>query len=228
MRYALLPLILCIMLPSTIAALVTGTVYDISLTPVDGVVIEINSVPQQRIISTDGTYHVLLNPGNYTLTAMKEEDKISENISIVNDGDYQLDLFLFPGFSEEDELINDTDVPLVGSIENFPIFPKKNFSLHDILLMFVLLIITFIVIVLVTRKTKKEDATPKESFLDGPDDEEHLLSILRQEGGRITQKDLRKHFALSEAKISLMVSSLENKGKVQKIKKGRGNIIILK
>ena len=43
----------------------------------------------------------------------------------------------------------------------------------------------------------------------------------------MTQKDLRKHFAMSEAKISLMITELESLKKIKKIKKGRGNIIIL-
>ena len=52
--------------------------------------------------------------------------------------------------------------------------------------------------------------------------------MIRKEGGRATQKDIRKQIPLSEAKISLMLAELEHKGVVEKIKKGRGNIIILK
>ena len=65
---------------------------------------------------------------------------------------------------------------------------------------------------------------PKEPVfnLDG------VLKIIMEQGGRTTQKEIRKKIPLSEAKISLMISELEAKGKVQKIKKGRGNIIVLK
>ena len=52
--------------------------------------------------------------------------------------------------------------------------------------------------------------------------------MLKEEGGRATQKAKRKEIQLSEAKISLMIEELEHKGIVEKIKKGRGNIIILK
>jgi uncharacterized membrane protein len=52
--------------------------------------------------------------------------------------------------------------------------------------------------------------------------------IIKEEGGRTTQKDIRKKIPLSEAKVSLMISELEAKGKIQKIKKGRGNIIVVK
>jgi uncharacterized membrane protein len=50
---------------------------------------------------------------------------------------------------------------------------------------------------------------------------------VRSEGGRTTQKDLRRAIPYSEAKISLMIAELESQGKLKKIKKGRGNIIIL-
>ena len=33
---------------------------------------------------------------------------------------------------------------------------------------------------------------------------------------------------LSEAKISLILTELEHKGQIEKVKKGRGNVIILK
>jgi uncharacterized membrane protein len=54
-----------------------------------------------------------------------------------------------------------------------------------------------------------------------------MLSLLAKNQGRMTQKDIRKEFPLSEAKISLIIAQLESAGKISKIKKGRGNIIIL-
>ncbi|MHC1582167.1 MAG: helix-turn-helix transcriptional regulator [Candidatus Syntropharchaeia archaeon] len=60
-----------------------------------------------------------------------------------------------------------------------------------------------------------------------PEDLKEVISIIQQNGGRITQKELRKKLSLSEAKISLMITDLENRGLVTKIKKGRGNVIIL-
>jgi len=61
-----------------------------------------------------------------------------------------------------------------------------------------------------------------------PDDLKEVLEILKSEGGRITQKELRKRLGYSEAKMSLIVADLERRGLVEKIKKGRGNVIFLK
>lgn len=60
-----------------------------------------------------------------------------------------------------------------------------------------------------------------------PSDLQEVLDIIRSGGGRITQKDLRSKLSYSEAKVSLIVSDLENRGLVEKFKKGRGNIIII-
>ena len=51
---------------------------------------------------------------------------------------------------------------------------------------------------------------------------------IREAGGRINQLELRQQLPYSEAKVSLMLADLESRGLIRKIKKGRGNIIILK
>ncbi|KAB3547228.1 MAG: MarR family transcriptional regulator, partial [ANME-2 cluster archaeon] len=60
-----------------------------------------------------------------------------------------------------------------------------------------------------------------------PSDLQEVLSIIREHEGRITQKDLRMRLNCSEAKASLMVTDLEDRGLVKKVKRGRGNVIIL-
>lgn len=60
-----------------------------------------------------------------------------------------------------------------------------------------------------------------------PDDLKQTLEMIGKAGGRITQKDLRKQLGASEAKVSLLLADLEDRGLIKKIKKGRGNIIIL-
>jgi uncharacterized membrane protein len=74
------------------------------------------------------------------------------------------------------------------------------------------------------HKEEKKEEHPQDTALDLGT----VLKIIKEEGGRTTQKDIRKKIPLSEAKVSLMISELEAKGKIEKIKKGRGNIIILK
>jgi len=55
------------------------------------------------------------------------------------------------------------------------------------------------------------------------------IEILKNYGGRLTQKELREKMPeYGEAKVSLIVAELEQMGVVKKFKKGRGNIIVLK
>ena len=58
-----------------------------------------------------------------------------------------------------------------------------------------------------------------------PDDLKEILELIRANGNRITQRELRKKSRYSESKVSLMLSDLEVRGLIEKFKKGRGNII---
>ena len=53
------------------------------------------------------------------------------------------------------------------------------------------------------------------------------LDIIRGNKGRITQKDLRGRLKYSEVKVSLLLSELEKRGLIKKLKNGRENIVVL-
>ncbi len=61
-----------------------------------------------------------------------------------------------------------------------------------------------------------------------PADLQQVMDIIRGQGGRITQKDLRSKLKYSEGKVSLMLADLERRELIEKFKRGRGNIVILK
>ncbi len=58
-----------------------------------------------------------------------------------------------------------------------------------------------------------------------PEDLKELLEMVKASGNRITQRELRKKSPYSESKVSLMLSDLEERGLIEKFKRGRGNII---
>ena len=60
-----------------------------------------------------------------------------------------------------------------------------------------------------------------------PENLKEIIEILERLGGRMTQKDLRARLNYSEAKVSLMITDLGDRGLVHKVKKGRRNIILL-
>ncbi len=74
---------------------------------------------------------------------------------------------------------------------------------------------------------KKPVNVPINSDEPVPADLQEILDILKSQGGRMTQKDMRKRLKYSEGKVSLMLLDLEKRGKIQKFKKGRGNVLFL-
>jgi len=197
------------------AATIHGSVYDISLNKVKDIIIEIDSVPVQRFISNDGSYSFELSNGNYRITAkILPNTKIAEeSININSDGSFNIDLFIDINIPES-ELLNDINEDYTKDLS---IKENSNNIIKalGILIIFIIILYGFFY----HKKKSKETETDDISL--------EVIKIIKSGGGRITQKDLRKHFPLSEAKISLVISELESKGMLKKIKKGRGNIIIL-
>jgi uncharacterized membrane protein len=61
-----------------------------------------------------------------------------------------------------------------------------------------------------------------------PSDLQNVMEIIRDQNGRIAQKDLRIILRCSDAKVSLMLVDLERRELIEKFKRGRGNVIILR
>ncbi|MFH1315909.1 MAG: hypothetical protein ABII01_00130 [Candidatus Woesearchaeota archaeon] len=248
------------------AANLHGDVYDLELNKVDNAIVEVDSEPRQRVVSKEGEYSFELSPGEYNLIAYLNDgnytiSSTSETVSIKEEGDFVLDLILFPGI--DDDLLDELNEIEVVDVN----YPDNGINLFNILLISVLVLIVIIVLfvswkIITIKKlkvdkkyhvveheieTKKNKGKSVEEENDGEEDSkkeiveekeeakipsqndlDKILDIIKKEGGRTTQKEIRKKMPYSEAKISLMISELEHKGKVERIKKGRGNIIVLK
>lgn len=245
MRVALGIILFVLLAMSVHAATLTGTVYDLDLEEVKTAVIEIDTKPAQRMVARDGTYSFEVPPGDYILTASVREDGIivlgsREELTVDVSGEYVYDLFLFEDFTEEDDLL---DMELIDVEKD--IYDEGPPAYLLFLLVFgVALVITAVLYLILRGKT--EDELEGQKTPEGMDDassqsdnqssssagedvtKDEVISIIRANGGRMTQKDLRKKLPHSEAKVSLVLAELENDGRIKKIKKGRGNILILK
>lgn len=213
-----LMLFLLILAESAFGAIIHGSVYDLSLDKVADIKLEVDTTPKQTYISKDGDYEFNVPVGTYTIKASTLEASASEEITIQDEGTYVLDLVLFPELDEEASLIDESD----------EIRPDDYFRIEMDYVAYtifgaLLLIAIAAVIYLFRRKKPGKGEKKKEPKADL----DKIVKIIKKEGGRATQKEIRKHFPLSEAKISLMITELEHKGIVKRIKKGRGNVIIL-
>ncbi len=230
------------LLPETLAATLHGTLYDLDLSMVKSAVIEVNTSPLQRSVAANGTYSFTIPPGNYMILGFANKDgetlQTNEVITVLADGDYTLDLFLLP---QADLNVSDLE-GLDGDLAALAGYNEEKNQTRTPIGVAILAICIGLYLIWHNRKQKATpsdvdtlEASPKVGTRDvgtpdvsGKDAPEVIIHLLTNAGGRLTQKDLRKHLPYSEAKVSLAIAELESKGKVQKIKKGRGNILILK
>ncbi len=227
-------LIALIMIQIASAATIYGNVYDFSLNKVNNARVEIDTSPKQFLIARNGSYSFSVPNGAYTIKAQLMQKNtvvasVQENITIKQDGSYVLDLILFP---DVEEGVENPNLDINGNV----IDANASRNYYWILIVLLLIIATASVYYF-KRKQKqkklpgeesKESNNQKSEEKDEYNDLDQVIKIIKNEGGRATQKEIRKQIPLSEAKISLMIAELEHKGLVEKIKKGRGNIIILK
>jgi len=257
--------------PALASSVVHGNVYDWStFDTVNSAQITVNSMPEQVMVSKNGSYSFNLDKGTYMISARaggNGPDAIfaDENVTITQDGgDYVIDLILFPStdFSDLGSLDENTTPIVTGEPQDLPTAqpttqPAQQSQGWGLIVLIALVI--FVVAMgagafLLLRKKKvpppppsqpevpaapePEAEEPEEPKLPPlapaastdvtlPDDLREVLRIIEKSGGRITQLDLRKALPYSEAKVSLMITDLESRGIVKKVKKGRGNVIIL-
>lgn len=215
------------------AAVISGSVYDLTLNKASNVIVTINTSTRQLAVLKNGSYSFNVPNGVYSIKAqlMEKNAEIAsaqENVTIVQDGAYVIDIILYPDFRELEDAIE--------TITNGDSDGKDNknyvFIVSVTLLVIMIAIIAGLVGLLYSKKAEailqKSREVKKEDAKEGYSDIAQLINFIKQEGGRTTQKEIRKQIPLSEAKISLMLAELEHKNIIEKIKKGRGNIIILK
>ncbi|MBI4441409.1 hypothetical protein HY639_04530 [Candidatus Woesearchaeota archaeon] len=188
----------------------------------------------------------------------KNEEVVSlaaENITVDGNNDYHFDMILFPTIETQDDLLGDSifDIEKI-TLEQEPT-PWWPWLLGGVLLVSIIGG-AYIVVTARTKKTGDamvastavmreldkltlEKTLQQEPQKENPpelgeqkqeqkDELQEIIDYIKAADGRMTQKDLRKKFPSSEAKISLMLAELEHRGLIEKIKKGRGNIIILR
>lgn len=225
--FILIALFIGMLAPIASAATVHGSVYDLFLEELDKAVITIDTEPQQTAVSKNGEYSFELPPGDYIINAiyygLDATYESEEKIKIKKEGNFKIDLILTPLLDQE---IIDGDTSEFEELDNgFTLEEKSNGNVG-----LIITIIAIILIILYFHFSKShfiKEVDESELKSENEEELEKVLKFIKELGGRATQKDIRKKFPSSEAKISLMITELESKGLVKKIKKGRGNIVIL-
>ena len=237
MKKCILVLLFLLTLHSVAAATVHGTIYNSHLQAEPNVLLEVDTTPQQKLLAVDGKYSFTVSPGKYTITAQKENVTIEEKLEVTSDGDYVMDLFLLPGLVEEDDLWNQSNEDYLTDETTTAPTQWWRYALIGLIVAFALYRIIqarrkYGSLRIFRRKIKAESTKTieqhKQELAQEPGMVDKALEIIKKHDGRITQKDLRKEMLyLSEAKVSLILTELEHTGKIERVKKGRGNVILL-
>ncbi|MFN4132895.1 MAG: hypothetical protein ACK4GQ_00770 [Candidatus Hadarchaeales archaeon] len=197
--------------------------YWFTLEPMPGAIVTISTTPEQRMVAENGDYSFDVPLGVYEIKAeyflrgtLIYED--SENVEVLAPGDYRLDFLLFPVSEELDIYEN--------------IAPEVEVGEGDGLVFLIavggVVVLILAVFLAVKRRRKTPALQPASVKVVGlPEDLQEIVNLLRESGGRMNQVELRRKLPYSEAKVSLMLSDLEDRKIIRKVRKGRANIIIL-
>jgi uncharacterized membrane protein len=182
-----------------------------------------------------------------------EQDEV--NVTILDNAEQRIDLVLFPEIGSVEQIQTPPELNVTNQSLGTPreFTPQPFLALAAIALAIITAAAFFTYVMRKQRERRKraqiqtlKPATPElqppklqaqqEPQAPQPqmpssaalrEDLEQAMKIIRENDGRLTQKELRKAMNVSEAKASLVVAELEERGFIQKIKKGRGNVLKL-
>ncbi|MBE8539060.1 DUF7343 domain-containing protein [Geoglobus acetivorans] len=227
MKKILVILALLLIASTASGAKIQGTVFSWeTFEPLKNVIITINTTPQQRIVSEDGSYMFEVPPGVYSIEVYHYNDLTlyaNETVVVEQNGTYRIDILAYPLVEELDRNMSE-ELNLEFNVEDGKTPSNTRYYWTGVALLLALLFTGAYML----RKRRSEEVYEIVSHETLPEDLSEIVEIIRQAGGRITQKELRQKTGYSDAKISLMLADLERRGVVEKVKKGRGNIIFLK
>lgn len=212
MKNKILLLLFLILISNNVSsATISGTTFEwYSLEPLDNVIIEINTTPNQTIVTEKGNYSLNVEEGNYLLKAQYFENskliyETEEKITIENEGDFIVDLLLFPTINEEEYLIDDFN-DTIFSPEEIIIEEEPPQTFEEIIAGLVLLVIAIALVFYGARKITKATINletkhigieekyfeiPKE-FSKNTEKKEKKISNKKKEGKKTSKKETKE------------------------------------
>ncbi len=205
MHFASFMMVFLLLVSLITATFIYGDIYRFdTLEKVNGSVIKIDGAFSYQLVSKKSNYSLDLPIGEYRIFAVYTD--ITGNDFYVNEsvklGDVtqQIDLVLKPDAKDDNALyLIATTIAVLVAVIIFLKFKRRPASESKII----------------------PELKPYELDEDG----KKVIQAIGSFEGRTTQKELKDNLGFSDAKLSLILSELEQFGKIQKFKRGRGNII---
>ncbi|MBN2478319.1 hypothetical protein JXB01_03455 [Candidatus Micrarchaeota archaeon] len=185
----------------------------------DNVIIKISGDTTFQSVFSKG-YNISAEPGEYLLEARYYEDgeiKYSTKEQVLLKGEkVKYDLVLFPeSFTGEYDLEEEEYPEIEGETDLFVVYVLGAAA-----------VAIFIgLLYLGGRPKKQETETGQNEPMD--EDCEKVIRVLKEQEGRMLQKELREVLNFSEPKMSIIMTELEALGRIKRIKKGREKIVKL-
>lgn len=239
MRGLYLLMLFLLVVPTVSGAQIHGAIYDKDLNAISKTIVYINSSPVQRHISRYGGYSFVVTPGNYEIVANLTLNNVTRTIAeqavVITDnaGEYRIDLFMFDHINLTEDFIEDNR--FAGPFGYW-------WAIVGIIIAGLVGLLIYVLVdrhrVLRNVSISASTGAPQVAMLEENDMVAHgdgsdaalkkrILVIVRKEGGQCPQKAIRKQLRLSESKVSMVISELEEHGSLRKVRKGRMNIIRL-
>jgi uncharacterized membrane protein len=173
---------------------------------------------------------VTVKSGSYSYRQVFATNNYSFNLP---EGQYQLlaeryndDGTISHSFNESVSLTGSSvriDFVLAHSNANSKNNEKNNDFPAAFIFTIVMVIVAALYVLFVNKKPEQRPQTKKPEELDA--EAKGVLDAIKNNDGRITQKELRELLNYSDAKMSLILAELEHYGMIKKFKRGRGNIL---
>ncbi len=223
LRSLLIVIAVFMLIQAVNSATIEGKIYSWdTFEPAKNCIVTLNSTPVQKLVVVNGSYSFTTSPGTYRIDVVcygHQNLVAGEVIKIKQNGTFHIDILAQPELEEMN-----VSVPEINFSVDERVPPQPQNSLWNYA--YLVIPLTLAAGVWYYLRRIKVGIEKSEDIL--PEDLSEIIEIIKKEGGRITQKELKRRTGYSDAKISLMIADLEKRGKVEKVKKGRGNIIFLK
>ncbi|TFG96092.1 MarR family transcriptional regulator [Candidatus Thorarchaeota archaeon] len=108
---------------------------------------------------------------------------------------------------------------------NYAAAPVQSFFVQSIVIALLGVLLGIILAVFGPRILYRLRRIGKVRFIGVTSEEEEVLEVIRQKGGSCPQKDLYTEFDMSQAKVSLILNNLEERGLVRRLREGRENVV---
>ncbi|MDD5337392.1 MAG: hypothetical protein PHS02_02815 [Candidatus ainarchaeum sp.] len=216
MHKAYMAVFFLLMLHLAYPAYVQGEIYATDMQKMDRTVLRIEGGFSYQTVVEKNNYSVFLPNGTYEISASHFDDNgeldffVNETV-VVGVQDQEVDLVLKP-IRQNGMFYLLIGLALAGVIAYYLLARRKNANAGE-------------PETAEMRINPEDEPKRAEKKMELDEDAEKVLDALERMEKRATQKELKEALGFSDAKLSLILTELEQMGHVKKFKRGRGNVV---